>query len=253
MISEFPLFVFSTCSGLAAGTYAVSAFFAKDRVDAKRSWLLPLVCIVLLGTGLLGTLAHLGHPERFLNAFVNPSAMIAQEAYWSIAFGVLLLVDLILGFKGRTVPAAVRWLGVVAAVGLAVVTGWAYFTCHGVVAWSQLATLPLFVVGDAAMGAALVGTLWLGACKRKSFRTMVVVLEVLLAATLIAETLAFDQAGQGIAPFVVALVIAPVVTLGIVLFGKKAIPAPARAWLIFGCTFVGVTIARYAFYAASVL
>lgn len=253
MISEFPLFVFSTCSGLAAGAYAVSAFFAKDRINAKRPWLLPLVCIVLLGAGLLGTLAHLGHPERFLNAFVNPSAMIAQEAYWSMAFGVLLLIDLVLGFKGRAVPAVVRWLGAMVATGLAAVTGWAYFTCYGVAAWSQLATLPLFVVGDAAMGAALMGALWLGVCKQKSFRATVVVLEVLLAATLIAEALAFEQTGQSFAPFVVALVVAPLATLGLVLFGKKAIPTPARAWLIFGCTFVGVAIARYAFYAASIL
>ena len=43
----------------------------------------------------MGVLGHLGRPERFLLALSNPSAMIAEEAYWSIAFGVLMLVDFI--------------------------------------------------------------------------------------------------------------------------------------------------------------
>ena len=41
MISEFPLFCFTTLAGLAAGAYAVNAFFPAGK-DSKRAWLFPL-------------------------------------------------------------------------------------------------------------------------------------------------------------------------------------------------------------------
>ena len=42
MISEFPLFLFTTLAGLAAGAYAVRAVFPVGE-DAKKAWLFPLV------------------------------------------------------------------------------------------------------------------------------------------------------------------------------------------------------------------
>ena len=90
MISEFPLLVFTTLAGLAAGSYTMSAFFPVGQ-GSKRPWLFPLVCLVLLAAGLLCLPAHLEHPERMLIALSNPSAMIAQEAYWSIGFGRSLI------------------------------------------------------------------------------------------------------------------------------------------------------------------
>ena len=42
MISEFPLFLFTTLAGLAAGAYAVSAVFPVGK-DPKKAWLYPLV------------------------------------------------------------------------------------------------------------------------------------------------------------------------------------------------------------------
>ena len=83
MISEFPLFLFTTLGGLAAGAYVAAAIFPDVDRKPKRPWLFPLVCLALLGVGLLGVLGHLGRPERFLLAMSNPSSMIAEEAYWS--------------------------------------------------------------------------------------------------------------------------------------------------------------------------
>ena len=122
-----PLLAFTTFAGLAAGAYAIDAVCGNARVgggsaahggaaagsggeaagipanaasDAlARPWLFPLVCLVLLGVGLCGTLAHLGQPLRFLNGMSNPGSMIAQEAYWSIAFGAVILVDLVLAWR----------------------------------------------------------------------------------------------------------------------------------------------------------
>ena len=94
-----PLLVFTTFAGLAAGAYAVDALCGNGRAGSgaaapARPWLFPLVCLVLLGLGLCGTLLHLGQPLRFVNGMANPGSMIAQEAYWSIAFGAVIVVDL---------------------------------------------------------------------------------------------------------------------------------------------------------------
>ena len=91
-----PLLVFTTLAGTAAGAYAVNAVRLPQKGAQERAWLFPLVCLVLLGVGLLGTLAHLGQPLRFINGMANPASMISQESYWSIAFGIVLVVDLAL-------------------------------------------------------------------------------------------------------------------------------------------------------------
>ena len=78
MISEFPLFAFTTLAGLSGGAYVAAAVFGgADAGEKKRAWLLPLVCLVLLGLGLLGCLGHLGRPLMFMNALANPTSMIA--------------------------------------------------------------------------------------------------------------------------------------------------------------------------------
>lgn len=58
MISEFPLFLFTTLAGLAAGAYAVSAVLPVGK-DAKKAWLFPLVCGILLAVGLVLSLIHI--------------------------------------------------------------------------------------------------------------------------------------------------------------------------------------------------
>ena len=155
MISEFPLFAFTTLGGLAAGAYVVSAFFPSGGQGVKRPWLFPLICIVLLGAGLLGVLGHLGRPERFLFALSNPTSMIAEEVYWSIALGILMLVDLVLLARKGASQRIVRILAAVAALGLMCIMGNAYFTAYGNPVWAAWPTLVLFVAGDLGMGAAL--------------------------------------------------------------------------------------------------
>lgn len=186
MISEFPLFVFTTLAGLSAGAYVASAAFpvggrenagvalagkagglgGPDGVGAAgavgadargaRPWLFPLVCLALLGLGLVGCLGHLARPALFLNALVNPRAGIAQEAYLSIAYGVLLLlVECIVVLRGKKSSRILSLACAVAAVGLTVVMGMAYLANLGTPAWVSWATVPLFVLGDALMGFAL--------------------------------------------------------------------------------------------------
>ena len=253
MISEFPLFVFTTLAGLAAGAYIVSAIFTASDKEEKRPWLFPLTCIVLLGVGLLGCLGHLGRPMMFLNALSNPSSMISQEAYWSIAFGILVLIDVILRFAKGTSPRALRIVGAVAGAGLIIVMGNAYFTGYGVETWANWATWPLYAVGDLAMGAALVSAFNKELVTRPAFGWTAVVLDVLFAVTAIAEAALFAGLGEDMALFVVAGVLslagAAVAFLGL----KKKMGAGTAA--VIGCVamIVAVACARWCFYAASIL
>ncbi len=253
VISEFPLFLFTTLGGLAAGSYAVSAFFPKARGGTKRPWLFPLVCIALLGAGLLGVLGHLGRPGRFLLALSNPSSMIAEEAYWSIALGVLMLVDLVLSARKGESPRAARILAAVAALGLMCIMANAYFTSYGNPAWAAWPTPVLFVAGDLGMGAALLalfdGTLY----RRGSFAVSNAVLCVLAAFGMAAVGVHFSSLGYGAMPFVVGAVLAVVGAACALAAWKGKLPEKAAPVVVFACLIIGVVASRYAFYAASIL
>lgn len=248
MISEFPLFVFTTFAGLAAGAYAASAAF-PDKSEAKRPWLFPLAMLALLAIGLLGCLGHLHHPERFMNALWNPMAGITQEAYLSILFGIALAADFVLCVAKGAAPRPLRIVGAVFGVLLTCVMGYAYSTTLGVAAWSTPVTIPLFVFGDLAMGAALWAALAPGACAGKPFRYTVIAVEAVLACTLAAVAARFGSLDFSAAPFVAAIVLAPVAHLALFLAAKPA-ERPWVAWAAFACVLVGVVVARYAFYAA---
>jgi len=250
MISEFPLFIFTTFAGLAAGAYVMSAAFPKD-AEEKRPWLFPLAMIALLGIGLLGCLGHLHHPERFMNALWNPMAGITQEAYLSILFGVVLVIDVIMCAVKGAAPRALRIVGAVFGFLLACVMGYAYSTTVGVAAWHTPVTIPLFVVGDLAMGAGLWAMLARGSYEGKPYFTTTVVVEVLLLCTLAALAAHFGGLGLAVAPFVAAIALAPVahVVLAYLARTGKAGWAPTAA---LACVLVGVMVARYAFYAAYV-
>ena len=253
MISEFPLFVFTTLAGLAAGAYIANAIFVGTDKDAKRPWLFPLVCIVLLGAGLLGCLGHLGRPLMFLNALSNPSSMISQEAYWSIAFGVVLLIDVILCFAKSSSPRVLRIVGAVAAAGLIVVMGNAYFTGYGVVAWTSWATWPLYLVGDLAMGTALLGVFHRELVAKPAFGWTAVVLDVLFVVTTVVAAATFSGLGSGFALFVVAAVVSVVGAVAAFLGLKGKLPVGAAAGVACVAMIAAVACARYCFYAACIL
>ena len=183
----------------------------------------------------------------------NPSSMIAEEAYWSIAFGVLMLVDFVLLLRRGTSPGAVRVVAAVAAVGLMCIMGWAYFTSYGNPAWATWQTLPLFVQGDLAMGAALWGLMREGAYRSDAFAAAFAVLGALAVASIALIAAHFAGLGYGALPFAAAVVL---VVAGVA-FGwlawKDRLSGAVAPVLAFACLFAGVAAARYAFYAASVL
>ena len=281
MISEFPLFVFTTLAGLSAGAYVASAAFpvggrenagvalagkagglgGPDGVGAAgavgadargaRPWLFPLVCLALLGLGLVGCLGHLARPALFLNALVNPRAGIAQEAYLSIAYGVLLLVECIVVLRGKKSSRILSLACAVAAVGLTVVMGMAYLANLGTPAWVSWATVPLFVLGDALMGFALYALFSGWAYRKTAFFGIFMAIAVLFAVSLAFEANHFFDTHHSAIPFLVAIAIVAVAAAAALATrrrGGKVMPVAT-----FVCVFMGVCIARWAFYSASVV
>lgn len=251
MISEFPLFVFTTFAGIAAGAYVVAAVFPA-KSESKRAWAFPLALLALLGIGLIGCLMHLQHPERFLNALFNPTAGITLEAYFSLLLGLVLFADIILCLRKKIIPRWLRLFGALIAFILTCIMGYAYFISYGVEAWSTWATVPLFFVGDLAMGAGLYGLFQIEQYKRRSFILASISVEVLLAIVLIVEAVHFSGRGLSFIPFLVALAISPVLVTGLTLAARKRASFAMSAAICI-CSIAGVAIARYAFYAGYLL
>lgn len=249
MISEFPLFMFTTLGGLAAGAYATSAVFPPSK-SPRKEWLLPLACLALLAMGAVFLPLHLGRPERMLQALTQPGAMIAQEAYWGAAFGILVLVDVVASKVKGSSPRALRIVGAIAGLGLVVVMANAYYVSIGVAAWASWQTFALYVVGDLAMGAALLAVFDRSLVGSGPYMITAIVLAALSVLSIVFEVVHF--AGVG-ADFVLLAVGAAVVLVGaIVACLAKAGKIDARigATAMLACLFIGVALARYGFYAA---
>ena len=251
-----PLIVFTTCGGIAAGAYGMSALgllCGEKAAEAdKRGWLFPLVCIVLLGVGLLATLMHLGQPLRFVNGMANPASMISQESYWAIAFGVVMVIDLLVAkLKGQAM-AAVRWIGALVGFGLMVVTGLAYYDCVFLPAWATAVTIPLFIVGDLLMGAGLVLLFERAEMPRTlhAFTVMAALAWVAVAVGYAVYLMGLGMdTGLVFASIVVALGAGAVSAC--VLAGKM--PAATAKIVVLVLAVVAVVLARWAFFAAGVL
>lgn len=248
MISEFSLFVFTLLGGLAAGTYAVAAVFPGFERTDSRSWMQPVACLALLAIGGVALLVHLGHPERMLSAFANPAAGIAQEGYAVVLFGVLVVASLAYFVaKHQESPRAVSVLAGIAGLLLLCAMAFAYVTVHGIPGWSSWTTVPLFLVGGLAMGSSVVAVLP-AAQENPAAGIANAVLQALFALVCVALAAVFAGVGQSAVPFAVAAVLAAIAAVVSVVAkgpGKTGLRAVSLA-----CLFVGVAVARYAFYAS---
>lgn len=249
MISEFPLFVFTTLGGLAAGAYAVSAIFPPSK-ESKKEWLFALACLVLLAVGLVFLPLHLGRPERLLQALTHPNAMIAQEAYWSIAFGIIMLVDVIVAKTKGASPRVLRILGAIAGLGLMVVMANAYFVSVGVAAWASWQTFLLYICGNLAMGAALLAVFDKALVQNGSYMMAAIVLAILAVVAMVLEAVHFMGVGADFALLAVGAVLEAAGAIVGFMVKSGKMDAKTGAIAMFACLFIGVAIARYGFYAA---
>lgn len=251
MISEFPLFIFTTLGGLSAGLVMAMAAFPPAEKPA-RPWLAPLVALVLLGVGMLGVLFHLSKPHLFLLALRNPAAGIAQEAYCGIALGVLLLVLLAVCWRKGEAPKALSWLVAVIGLVMTVIMGLAYVTNVGTAAWANWTTVPLFVVGDLAMGLALWAVLSKGALGQRPFALAAIAVLAVLAVVLVLTALHFGSVGKDAVLLYAGVVVASVAGIAVTAAALKK-PASWQAGALVACVVVGVCLSRWAFYGASII
>lgn len=262
MLEILPLLVFTTLGGISAGAYAVRAIGIAANHDGvntpndtqSRDWIFPLTCIVLLGVGLLGTLMHLGQPFRFLNGMSNPASMISQESYWAVAFGIVLVVDLVIcKIKGSAMK-AVQWIGFVAAFGLMVVTGLAYQACTFVSAWSGAITVPLFIVGDFAMGVGLC----LAFIKSDGLMRAAHVGNIALSLGWLAVIVGYMVHLLGVEASLILVAIGAIIgpvaaAIASVCFLKKFLSPRTSAYVVLACSILGVLLVRGTFFAAGIL
>lgn len=241
MISEFPLFIFTLLAGLAAGTYAVGAVTTPEK-EMNRPWVFPVVCIALLAVGLLGVLFHLGRPALFVNGLVNPSAGIAQEAYWSIAFGALLVAVAAVSWKKGRAPKALRIVCALAAVGLLVTMGVTYYSYESVAAWHVPCTILLFVAGGFAAGSVLCWVLGgNGDVDRLTAGLFVAFAAVVFAVECVA------MRGMGSADMLLAIG-AVLGAVAVALIAARKSGSNQYKWAVFAVALVAVAAARYGFY-----
>ena len=251
MISEFPLFLFTLLAGLSAGFCAVRALVPVTGWRGHR-WTVSAAALALLGLGLVCVWFHLGRMERVLNAMANPQAGICQSAYCAIVLGVLLLIELVMEVRGRKAPRGMSIASGVVALVLAVVMGFAYVGNYAVPAWTDWTTVPLYAVADVAMGAALVGLFEPARYEKPALLVTSVVSQALALLTFVLVGMHFAYVGRSAAPFALAAVLTGAVPFALAMVARKK-PSGGLAAAVFACSVIGVAVARYAFYAASIL
>lgn len=159
------LVIFTYLSGISAGTFIFytlyQVFFIKSKTPeenelanrfATLDFRVSVLSIVLLGIGLISSAFHLGHPFRFLNGLRNPASMIAQEGYWSIFFGILLLIVLILALRGKPASMVLNVFTSLVGLGLLIVTSLVYARTMGIPAWNNGVTPLFFIFSALIMG-----------------------------------------------------------------------------------------------------
>ena len=249
MISEFPLFVFTVLTGIAAGAYVGAALFPKKAEDGKP-WLFPLAMLVLVGVGSLAAMAHLGRPHLVMNVLNNPAASITMEGMTAGALALVAVVDLVLAASKKRSSRAVRIVGaIVGIVCMGVVTS-AYVASYGNPAWTAAPTWPLFFVGDLAAGVAL----WMAFADmpNKPLATIVCVLAVLFAVVLIWQAVTFGGLGKPFGFIVCGAVFAVAGAMG------AWATATTKLWntaakIVFVLLAIALVASRYGFYLVSII
>ena len=147
--------IFTALSGLGFGLMVFLGLGMPD-VSGWVAFIFVAIAYALSGGGLLASLFHLGHPERFLKAFTQwRSSWLSREGILSIAtMGIFGIYALIWIFMDTRIPA----LGIIAAA-LSVLTIFStamiYAQMKSVPRWNTPLTPILYLLYGLAGGALL--------------------------------------------------------------------------------------------------
>ncbi len=259
MISEFPLFAFTTLTGLGAGALLASAVF-PERGETKRAWLFPLVMLALMGVGALASVTHLGRPQYMVYMLANPTSSLVMEGIFAgltcvalivdvaLVVDVALDIDVALAAKSAAVNRVVRIVATVLAVLLMFVQAYAYAGSYGNAAWAAASVWPFFVLGSLGCGF----TLWaLFAQAGEGFTKVCGVALALACVSFAWEAATFAGAGADATLLIVGAVLAAVAAACALAKGFASAKLP---WSVVAVAAVAaLVVARYGFYAASIL
>lgn len=243
MISEFPLFVFTLLGGMGAGAYLITAFLPRRESD--KPWLFPAIVLVLLAVSGVALLGHLGKPAGMMGAFTNPTSGITLEGFASMAFGLLVVIDLVLTWQKKE-NRIVQMLAAVAGLLLMCAMGYTYWTFIGMPQWGTVECFPFFVLGGISTGTALAAFFVADGYKNPAMETAAVIALALGVVALLVEAAHFSDVGLPVGSFLVGAVLVAV-ACGLVLSARNN----DASWIlpaVIVLAFVGTAIARYAFY-----
>ena len=243
--------MFTTLGGLSAGAYVLSVFFPVK--DESKNWKFLLTIGILLAIGLICLPFHLTRPQIAFIALMNPSSMMAQEAYWSAGFGIVLLIDFILTKFKNGSPRGLRIFGAVLATGLMIVMPTAYFAVFTLEAWHSVTTYLLFFLGDIAMGALFLALFQTELMKDAKYLKIALILAALGTISFAIEGIYLMTAGESIVPFIIATVLGAASIAAILAFKKEKLTQQNTIYAMFICMFIAVAIARYFFYVAGAI
>lgn len=257
------LVVFTLLIGVCTGTFIFNGLWQFSGIPSEEAsqkssrQVMPLL-LVCLGIALLASATHLGKPFRFLNAFHNPGSMIAQEGIWSIALGVILLIAVILAFRGQKISKALYVVGSLVSCGLLLVCSLVYVKAAGFPAWSSSVTIVYYFGSAVLLGAAAVYVLSVQQAEETAGKTMapVALIAVFLQTVVtvaFALHLQFDvmyvtlpsTIGMDVVRWGIGL-IAPAVIAYLAWRGKMK--GKSAAWSFLACVVVGEVFSRLIFF-----
>lgn len=250
MITDFPLYIFTSLTGLAAGVYVAACLFPKKN-DSKPSIALPLAALVLAGVGGVASSLHLGRPELVLSVLNNPGSSITLEAFGTGAFALFVLVDLILVAAKHKVSRPIRTIAAVMGIVLMIIEAHAYATMYGNPAFTQMSTWFLFVCISIACGFAMLPFFDIQASESKNFRLAACALLVVAAIVFIWEAAVFADFDKQIMQVVCGAVLACIAG------ALYTLPAAGKnsqlALFASAIAVAALLIGRYGFYLAALV
>ena len=250
MITEFPLFVFTTLVGIAAGAYVFAALFPNKETPAKP-WLFPLVMLIIAAVGSIASMTHVGRPALIFGIFANPTSSLTLEALFAGLLCLVALIDCIICFVKKADNRAVRIVGAIAGIVLMLIVTMAYTSSYGNPAWTAAPTWLLMLLGGLAAGAGLWALFNKDALATKSYGIAVCVISALFAVVLVWQAAVFAGLGEAVAPIVIGAIAAAAAAIIAIMASRGKLASASMA--LFIVALIAIVVSRYGFYMASII
>ena len=180
-------------------------------------------------------------------AFSNPTAGITIEGYAMIGFGVMVAIDPVMSIVCKRSNKAVKVITAIFGLLLLLAMAYAYASFLAIPVWATWQTYGMFVIGGLAMGSLLSALYVEGGFSERALLATTMVLQVLMAATLVLEGAVFASEGYTMIPFCFRFYSRDCICGYCLYWAKRCKVGPYRSH--FALSVIGTAIARYAFYS----